>query len=189
MQLTYSFNLEKAVQVAAFFVKDLGEVEKLKLVKLVYLADREHFIRVGMPITGDRLVAMPYGPVPSGTLDAINGLVSGAEELVFRYLVVKNNKIRLHKSPGQSALSADEIDTLKNVLKIHGKKGAWALANQTHRLPEYNACYIEGTSTTIPYECIAEVSGDTRRYRHNRVVIPVEALAGLKQTIGSGADV
>jgi uncharacterized phage-associated protein len=173
----------------AFFVDRLGELEKIKLVKLVYLADREHFIRTGTPITGDRQVAMPYGPVPSGTLDAINGLVSGADQLVFRFLIVKNNKIHLHKSPGRSALSADEIDTLNKVLKESGKKDAWALANETHRLPEYNACYMEGTSTTIPYECIAKASGDKRRFRHERVVIPFESLASMKQSIGSGSDI
>jgi uncharacterized phage-associated protein len=188
MPLTYQFNLEKAVQAAAFIVDRIGEVEKIKLIKLIYLADREHFIRTGAPITGDRQVAMPFGPVPSSTLDVINGQVSGADELVFRFLNVRNNKIRLHKSPGKAAISADEIETLTRVLKTHGKKAPWALANETHRLPEYIACYVEGTSTTIPYETIAQVSGDNRRFRHDRVVLPFEALASMKQTIGSGSD-
>src|SRR5580693_8314582 len=105
MSLAYQFNLEKAVQAMAFFVDQLAPVDKIKLVKLIYLADRDHFIHVGTPITGDRQVAMPYGPVPSATLDAINGLVCSAEETVFRYLAVKNNQITLRRSPGQSALS------------------------------------------------------------------------------------
>jgi uncharacterized phage-associated protein len=188
MPLTYQFNLEKAVQVAAFILDRLGEVDKIKLIKLIYLADREHFIRTGMPITGDRQVAMPFGPVPSSTLDAINGQIPGADESVFRFLNVKNNKIRLHKSPGIAALSADEVESLNKVLKAHGKKAPWALANETHRLPEYNACYVEGTSTTIPYETIAKASGDKRRFRHERVVIPYESLASMKQTIGNGSD-
>jgi uncharacterized phage-associated protein len=188
MPLIYQFNLAKAVQVAALIVERLGETDKIKLIKLIYLADREHFIRTGMPITGDRQVAMPFGPVPSNTLDAINGQVPGADELVFRFLHVTNNKIRLHKSPGKAALSADEVESLNKVLKAHGKKAPWALADETHRLPEYNACYVEGTSTTIPYESIAKASGDKRRFRHERVVIPVESLAFIKQTLGSGSD-
>jgi len=189
MPLTYPFSLEKAIQAAAFIVERLGEVDKIKLIKLIYLADREHFIRTGAPITGDRQVAMPFGPVPSGTLDAINGQIPGADELVFRYLNVKNNKIRLQKSPGKAALSADEIESLNKVLKSHGKKAPWALADETHRLPEYTACYVEGTSTTIPYESIAKASGDKRRFRHERAVIPFEFLASMKQTVGNGSDV
>ncbi len=188
MQLSYQFNIEKAVQAMSYFAQKLGEVEKIKLIKLIYLADREHFIRTGAPITGDRQVAMPYGPVPSCTLDLINGLVDGADQLAYRYLTVKNNKIRPHKSAGTSALSDDELDTLKKIFKEHGKKNAWALASETHRLPEYIACYVEGTSTPIPYECIAQVSGDKRRFRHDRVVIPGELLASMKQTIGPGSD-
>jgi hypothetical protein len=134
-------------------------------------------------------VAMPYGPVPSATLDAINGCVSGSDELVFRYLSVKNNKIRLHRSPGKSALSADEMESLAKVLKEHGKKALWALANETLRLSEYAACFVDGTSTTIPYECIAKFSGDRRRWRHERVVVPFEAMESMKLTIGSGSDI
>ncbi len=188
MQLTFSFNLDKAVQAMGFFAQRLGEVEKIKLIKLTYLADRAHFIRTGEPITGDRQFAMPYGPVPSGTLDAINGLVSGADELVFRFLRVKNNTISLRKSPGVASLSSDEVDTLSKTLKVHGKKRPWALANETHRLPEFFACYVEGTSSPIPYECIAKVCGDKRRFRHDRVVIPARVLASMKQTIGAGSD-
>lgn len=188
MQLNYRFNLEKAVQAMAYFVSHLSQIQKIKLVKMIYLADREHFIRTGAPITGDRQVAMRYGPVPSNTLDAINGVVNGADESVFAFLNVKNNTIKLHKSPGTNALSADEIDTLKKILKEHGKKDPWALANETHRLPEYCACYIEDTSTPISYSAIAKASGDKRRFRHDRAVIPAEILASMKQNIGSGAD-
>jgi Protein of unknown function (DUF4065) len=189
MSLTYQFNLEKTVQAMAFFVDELGPLDKIKLVKLIYLADRHHFIHAGMPITGDRQVAMPYGPVPSSTLDAINGLVCGAEETVFRFLAVKNNAITLRKSPGRSALSEDELKTLAKILHQHGSKKSWPLARETERLPEYLNCYSDGTSTTIPYESIAKASGDKRRYRHDRVVLPAQALASANQSIGSGADI
>jgi len=188
MPLEYQFNLNKTIQAAAFILERLGDVDKIKLIKLIYLADREHFIRTGAPITGDRQVAMPWGPVPSRTLDAINGQVSGADDSVFRFLSVKNNTIHLRKSPGHTALSAQEIESLNKVIRAHGRKAAWPLANETHRLPEYVACYVEGTSTTIPYESIARASGDSRRFRHGRVVIPCEALATLKQDIGDGSD-
>jgi uncharacterized phage-associated protein len=189
MPLAYQFNLDKAIQAAAHIVEQLGEVDKIKLIKLIYLADREHFIATGAPITGDRQVAMPWGPVPSNTLDAINGQVSDADESVFRFLSIKNNTIRLKKSPGKAALSVGEIESLNKVLKAHGGKAPWPLANETHRLPEYVACYVDGTSTTIPYESIARASGDKRRFRHERVVIPFEVLASMRRTMADGSTI
>ena len=34
----------------------------IKLIKLMYLADRRCLIETGFPITGDRMVSMPKGP-------------------------------------------------------------------------------------------------------------------------------
>jgi len=45
----------------------------LKLMKLLYLADRESMRRNGRPISGDRYVSMDHGPVLSQTLNLING--------------------------------------------------------------------------------------------------------------------
>ena len=68
------FQEPKAAQAAAFMLyKANGKLEVLKLMKLMYLAERESFARFGEGLTGDALVSMPYGPVLSMTLDFING--------------------------------------------------------------------------------------------------------------------
>jgi uncharacterized phage-associated protein len=43
----------------------------IKLIKLLYLADREALLRWGRPITTDRHVSMPKGPVVSQIYDLI----------------------------------------------------------------------------------------------------------------------
>ena len=43
----------------------------MKLLKLLYLADRQALLELGRPITFDRFVAMPHGPVLSRTCDLI----------------------------------------------------------------------------------------------------------------------
>ena len=45
----------------------------MKLIKLLYLADREALLRWGRPITFDAYVSMDRGPVLSSVLDLING--------------------------------------------------------------------------------------------------------------------
>ncbi len=75
MRIAFHFNPDKAVQAIGYILSALGgTMEKVKLTKLLYLADRQFFIERGVSITGDRLVAMPYGPVPSGCLDLLSGV-------------------------------------------------------------------------------------------------------------------
>ena len=70
------FNERKAAQVAAFFLLKASQRDSnitiLKLMKLMYLAERKSYQVYGEPIIGDALVSMPNGPVLSSTLDLIN---------------------------------------------------------------------------------------------------------------------
>lgn len=68
------FNSEKTTQVAAFFLwKEGGNytMPYLKLMKLMYFAEKEGLFRFGYSITGDKMVSMPHGPVLSHTYNMI----------------------------------------------------------------------------------------------------------------------
>src|ERR1700730_3427036 len=112
MQIRFQFHPDKAIQAMAFMVQRLGTTDKVKLMKLVYLADREHFIQYGYPITGDKLCAMPWGPVPSHTLDVLNGDMMIPQERIFSFLHVIDNKVELRSSPGESLLGESEREVL-----------------------------------------------------------------------------
>src|SRR3989304_7235844 len=67
------FNEAKATQAAAMLLKMRGgTMSYMKLLKLLYLADREALLRWGRPISTDVYVSMDHGPVLSKTLDMIN---------------------------------------------------------------------------------------------------------------------
>ena len=51
----------------------------LKLMKLMYLCERESMNRCGFPMTGDHFVSMKHGPVLSLTLNHINGYAPANE--------------------------------------------------------------------------------------------------------------
>jgi uncharacterized phage-associated protein len=69
------FNVRKAAQMAAYFaLRAGGAVNILKLVKLIYLANRRFIEKYDYPMLDDELVAMDHGPVNSRTLDYINGM-------------------------------------------------------------------------------------------------------------------
>lgn len=68
------FDERKAAQAAAFLLHcGGGRLPVIKLIKLLYLAERLSLQRYGEPLTGDRLVSMPHGPVLSHTYDLIQG--------------------------------------------------------------------------------------------------------------------
>ncbi len=70
--MRYLFEEKKAAQAAAYLLKLHGEPMKyFVLIKLLYLADRQSLIETGLPITGDKMVSMPHGPVLSQILDLI----------------------------------------------------------------------------------------------------------------------
>src|SRR6266436_1981672 len=64
------FNERKATQAAARLLKLRGaRMSYMKLIKLLYLADRTALLRWGRPITTDNFVSMDRGPVLSRMLD------------------------------------------------------------------------------------------------------------------------
>ena len=186
MQISFDYNLHKSIAAMAYILERLGRTEKVKLMKLLYLADREHFIKTGVPITGDRLFAMQWGPVPSCTLDAVGGALRPRE--VFKTIHTDDNWVMLRDKPDMSSLSPEELETLDEVVKEHGHKKRWTLVRETHRLPEYRECYVRGTSTPIPYETIARVSGSEARYRHGRAVISPQTAAAMHCPFEAGSD-
>ncbi|HSZ59207.1 MAG TPA: Panacea domain-containing protein [Tepidisphaeraceae bacterium] len=69
------FDPFKVTQAAAVLLKTEANrsMSRLRLLKLLYIADREALKERARPITGDRPVAMDHGPVLSHTYDLIKG--------------------------------------------------------------------------------------------------------------------
>lgn len=73
------FDDRKAAHAAAFFLHRAGgQLQVLKLMKLLYLAEREAYRRYGEPMLGDWPVSMEHGPVLSRTLNHINAAVAAS---------------------------------------------------------------------------------------------------------------
>jgi uncharacterized phage-associated protein len=149
--LVYKFHERKATQAAARLLKLAGgKLPYIKLIKLLYLADREVFLKSGMPMTGDKWCSMKQGPVLSGVYDLIRedrAQPSAWDELIAppeRYEV--GLKI---EQPPMDELSDFEIGVLDDVFSKFGKMDKWALCEMTHQIcPEWRDA---GTSS-IPIE-------------------------------------
>ena len=103
------FREDKASQVAAIFLKLRGgRMNHLKLMKLLYLAEREALIRLGRPIIFDYCVSMDHGPVLCQTLNLLHGESESDGHCEKAISQPINNEVSLIDDPGDDKLSDDE---------------------------------------------------------------------------------
>jgi uncharacterized phage-associated protein len=135
----FRFNEKKATQVAALLIQLRGsqKMKYLKLLKLVYLIDRESLARWGRPLSTDRHVSMDKGPVPSRIYNLITEeqLKSGVWSAHIQ--TVPGYDVQLLSDPGNDELSQAEDDLIREVFQMHGHKNRWRLVEELHQVPEW----------------------------------------------------
>lgn len=156
------FNQEKATATAAFLLRLRGgRMSYLKLIKLLYLADREALNRWGFNITSDRYVSMDHGPVVS---NIYNLLTIDERDNAFwsRYISPPLGKFEVElKStdiPG-SQLSPAEENLLQEIFTKYGTWDRWRLRDFTHDLQEWRDPH--GSSIPISLADILRAQGQS----------------------------
>lgn len=130
------FDINKAAQVAHYFVtKAGGEMEILKLVKLIYLADRGSLEKRRVPIVGGTFYSLKHGPVTEEILDLINdGTREGNSPWEQLISDRANHRVAAVDAIGDyDALSASELRILEEVWQRFGSQGKWDLVQWTHQ--------------------------------------------------------
>lgn len=140
------FNEKKAAQAAAFFLfRAHGKMPILKLMKLMYLAERESYKKFGEPIIGDKLVSMPHGPVLSLTYQHVNGDRFSSEGGWETWVSDRENHDVCLQDPSsvQSSddlleLSDDDVQVLEATWAQFGHMTKWQIRDYTHdHCPEW----------------------------------------------------
>lgn len=133
------YSPNKVAQMAAFFgQKQGGVINVLKLIKLLYLADRMSLTKYGRPISYDRLVSMDHGPVLSRTLNLMNGDVGGPAAAKWDEWISAraNNEVgvkRRFSRDDLDELSAADLEVLETVWLEFGPMDKWTLRDWTHK--------------------------------------------------------
>ncbi len=158
------FNAKKAAQTIVYFaLKNNAEpLDKIKAVKLVYLADRESIARFGFPIQDEQHVSMKHGPVNSNTYSYMNGEhQNGWQELL---KARENHQIGLANSDvavdDLDELSDADLQVLDAVWERFGAMGTWVIRDWTHdqkNVPEWED--PNGSSFPIPMSRIMSFLG------------------------------
>jgi len=148
-----TFREDKAVQAAALFLKlrrNDNKMSHLKLMKLLYLAEREALLRWGRPIMYDSCVSMDHGPVLSQTLNLVNGDIR-LEGLWERFISSpEHHEVTLIEDPGDDRLSDAEERLIREIFAVHGAKSRWEVRDFTHTLGEWQD--PKGSSIGIDYQ-------------------------------------
>lgn len=147
-------NTRKTSQMAAFFIlKQGGSLSVLKLQKLLYLSDRESMAQHYFPMTMDRMVSMPHGPVLSRTLNLMNGSIRS--ELWESLISDRDNHLVGLTNPGLSYDDLDELSRadlaiLKTVWDKFGPMDQWEIRDYTHdHCPEWDD--PEDSAKSLPF--------------------------------------
>lgn len=143
--------LPKKIQAAGVILRDRGPTDRLRLLKLLYIADREALKQRGVPILGGLMVAMKHGPLHSEVYDLIRGSHASEAEWSACFQSQGNTITMIH-DPGRMDLSPFEIDLLNSVTDRYQDVDTWELSELTHEFQEWVQSFQKGTSRPIPSE-------------------------------------
>lgn len=137
------FNKIKASQLAAFFAKEEGgKINYMKLIKLMYLAERTVLLRDGYLMVADDLFFLPHGPILSRSLDMMKYAPLSEDAWTELFNGTEGYDVSLKTTQ----LSRDDFDRLSDSefavaneiwdeFKLYDQ---FRLEAYTHMLPEWN---------------------------------------------------
>ena len=141
------FSDKKATAVVGYFLgrAEGHRVNDLKMMKLLYLSERESLRRYTAPITDSALFSMKNGPVLSEVLDLFYGKGESPfwdEHIGFmsakRGEADENTIFLRSKFEAERFLSRAEVEILEEVWDRHRDDGKWSLVELTHAFPEWD---------------------------------------------------
>ncbi len=135
---------KKATQALNFFaVKKDGRINKMKAIKLIFLADKLHLRKYGRTIIGDFYLAMKFGPVGSQTKNVAELSYRLPTEVVI--YARKYIKPTIDKQTFTSVSSVDlglfsktDVECLNSIYDEFSDKDQFELAEITHKYPEWS---------------------------------------------------
>lgn len=157
------FNIEIAGQMAGWFLhKHGGTMSHLKLMKLLYIAERTSIKENSYPILGDYLFSMDKGPMLSVTYDYMKKRETkknGWSKWVSQIRIGQNtvSLIRPYNPEDLDLLSEATLEILEEVWNEYGQMTQKKIVEHTHTFPEWENPH--GSSIKIEYKDLLDALG------------------------------
>lgn len=138
-----------------------GTMNYMKLIKLLYIVEREALLTWGRPVTADRCVSLSRGPILSQTLNLINEEPKPDADSPWNRHISQpaEYNVRLLAPAGDDELSTAELALIDDVFARYGKMNRWELVEFVHTFPEWQD--PEGSALPIDYRDILKAGGKT----------------------------
>jgi uncharacterized phage-associated protein len=152
---------QKLAQAVAYILRDEPSyrMNYMRLIKLLYIANRESLRETGETITHSRFAAMERGPVLEDLYDFIRGQ---CEEFPVwqEFFRTQNYELVLREDPGSGKLCGYETKLLRRVKENYKDYDEWDLVKETQDFPEWKENEPSaGTSRRIPPSSVLKAVG------------------------------
>ena len=154
---------QAAQMAAAFILRANRAIGKLRLMKLMYLAERESMRRFVFPIVCDDIFAMRMGMALSRTFNLMRGKPGTPTSGEWGQHIVRTNR-GLDVQRGVSAstlgsLSRNDIDVIDEVWKAHGRQSEDELVHEVHHgleewVDQWSRQSRRSGAVRVPYETL-----------------------------------
>ena len=137
----YVFNEEKAAEAASYLLSlSNGYMPYMKLLKLLYIADRKYLSQYHASITTDFYYSLPKGPVATAIYDCIRHPEDYPPDSPWNRSIVTDRPSHslILKKPFEAAwTSEEEREILKEVFEEYKDTDQFSLSELTHSFPEW----------------------------------------------------
>ena len=156
--ISFVFDEMKATQAACYLLSlNAGRMNHLKMIKLLYLADRQYITDWSNSITTDCYVSMDNGPVTSRIYDLIKDSKTDNGSYWASCIRTNGYDVFLMKEPGEyDRLSPMEMEVIAEISNRFESASAWDVVKYCHEnLAEWQN--PAGSSIPITIEDIVKV--------------------------------
>jgi antitoxin SocA-like protein len=161
--MNFAFNPKKSAQAGAYLLRlNGGDMDKYMWIKMLYWADRESLNRWNQPITGDRTISAPFGPILETIYDLTKECPVSLREIWGAFISEADpdaNRVSLKGDPGIDELSKAELTILNGAYAKFKDMGFGQLRQFFADLREHED--VGSTSKILPTERIFWALGKT----------------------------
>lgn len=174
-KVEFSYDFDKFLTCVQYFAsKGVPQLDKYKISKLLFLADKNHLVKYGRPIIGDRYCAIEHGPIPSRSLNLLNAFSKKSwvrlrvpdqpipipADRQLRQMVESLEldekftypAFRTKKPPRLEFLSKSDLECLDLTIERFGNKTFSELKTITHSMRAYKKAHENSQNSNMDYE-------------------------------------
>jgi transcriptional regulator with XRE-family HTH domain len=145
-------NNQKFLQMYFYILKQIGNIPKTKLAKLLYLADFRNFYEELEPMSGVRYVRREYGPVADIFFEVTEDLFDNGKIDITPFngaLMIRSTTADIE----DNLLSESEKKRIREICDLWKDKRTEEIVNYTHQQKPWRACR---DGEYIPYTLIVQ---------------------------------